>query len=246
MTHLRPVAIPLAALFLLAAGAAEPEKKAKVGTFRTEKILVKETEREYRLVVPQAAGGDKPVPLVFAFHGLGDSKDLMAFYTQLGRLAKKEGFILVFPNGRGRMWPLLPIIAGDDFAFFDALYDHLSETYHVDQKRVYLTGMSNGAYFINLLASVRSEKIAAIAPHSGGPGVLAKGVKAKHKYAVLVIHGADDRIVKVEEGQKTAAVYKKAGHKVKYVEVEKWGHLWAHKAKVNEKMWEFFEAHPQP
>jgi len=217
----------------------------KTGTFADEKMQVNGKERAYRLVVPDGIDGQKPAPLVFAFHGLLDSKDLMPLYSRLDDLAKKENFILVYPNGVNRAWPIIKEIAGDDFAFFDQLYDHIGAKYNVDQRRVYLTGMSNGAYFINLLASQRSEKIAAIAPHSGGVGfVAAMDLKVKNKYAVLAIHGAEDIIVKVSEGRATRDFYQKKGHPIDYLEIPRHNHFWATGHDINAKIWKFFVDHP--
>jgi polyhydroxybutyrate depolymerase len=207
---------------------------------------VKGKAREYRIIVPKSVDPQKPAPLVFAYHGLLDSKDLMPIYSQLDKLAEAKGFILIFPNGLNRHWPLIPQLAVDDVAFFDALYAFAAEKYNIDLNRVYVTGMSNGAYFSNLLAYQRADKIAAIAPHSGGLGALSmlKDLDVKPKYAVLIIHGASDSIVPVSEGQKQRDAYTKWGHAVEYVEVPNFNHLWAHNIDVNAKIWAFFEKHP--
>lgn len=240
-----------AILWFAAMGLAETPAKAsngkggKNGTFADEKIQINGKERGYRLVVPDSVDGKKAVPLVFAFHGLFDSKDIMPLYSRLDDLAKKEGFVLLYPNGVNRSWPIVKELAKDDFTFFDMLYDQVTTNYNIDTKRVYLTGMSNGAYFSNLLASQRSEKIAAIAPHSGGIGFVGLGdLKVKNKYAVLVIHGVDDVIVRVDEGKKCRDYYKKQGIECEYLEIPNLNHFWATKANINDKMWKFFMEHP--
>ncbi|MEK6259858.1 MAG: PHB depolymerase family esterase [Planctomycetota bacterium] len=221
-------------------------KGGVVGTFPDEKIDINGSPREYRLVVPKSVDGKKPVPILFAFHGfLIDNKDLMAAYSQLDRLAEKEGFVLVFPNGKDQAWRLIPALAKDDFAFFDELLAHLAEKYNVDRNRVYLCGMSNGAYFSHLLASQRSDVVAAIACHSGGLGILSRREPSvKHKYGVLIVHGEDDSIVKVDEGRKARDAYQKWGFPCEYLEVPQHNHFWALKADVNTKMWKFLMAHP--
>lgn len=221
-------------------------KGGQAGLFRNERIEVGKEEREYRLLAPRTALGDRPAPLLFAFHGfLVDSKDLMPLYTQLDRLAEQKGFILVYPNGKNRAWRLLPGLAQPDIAFFDALLDHLSARYNIDLNRVYLAGMSNGAYFVHLLARERSDRIAAICAHSGGLGVLAADrTGPKHKYAVFLAHGEKDFVVPASESRKARDMYQQWGHPVEYLEVPGWGHLWALKAGVNEKMWTFFLTHP--
>ena len=48
-------------------------------------IVVGDVERRFHAVVPH--GLATPAPIVFAFHGLGDSPDSMAAYSRLDRLA---------------------------------------------------------------------------------------------------------------------------------------------------------------
>lgn len=221
-------------------------KGGAVGTFPDEKLTVGNLERKYRLVVPKGLPDKKPVPLVFAFHGfLVDSKDVMAFYSGLDQLAAAKKFILVYPNGNGPAWPLLPAIAQKDLAYFDALLKKTTSEYNVDQNRIYLTGMSNGAYFSHLLAQARSETVAAVAAHSGGmPGIKLAPPKERRNYAALLIHGEKDEIVKVEESKKVHDAYKAAGYETQLIEIPNHGHLWA-RFQVNDKIWKFFEEHPK-
>lgn len=210
-----------------------------------EKLKVAEVEREYRLVVPKSADPAKPAPLVFAFHGLGGGMDTMPLQTRLDDLAAKQGFLLVYPQGLEKRWQLR-VDDNRDLPFFDALLGHLVKVRKVDPDRVYATGMSNGGYFSMLLASQRSEVLAAVAPHSGGLGVLAaRGIGAKRKLPLMIIHGDEDGVVPVAEGRAARDTFKKEGHEVEYVELEGHGHLWAGKKGINEKIGEFFRKHPR-
>jgi polyhydroxybutyrate depolymerase len=215
----------------------------KVGNFPNEKIDINGKERAYRLVVPQKLDATKPAPLLLAFHGLGDSKDIMSFYSQLDKLATKQGYVLAYLNGKDRHWPLVVDRAKNDLAFFDGLLAQLSKSYNLDLNRVYLVGFSNGAYFSHLIASQRSDQVAAIAAHSGGMGLLLADPKLKQKYAVLLIHGDADVIVKVKESRRGFELYKKWGHDVEYVEVPKLNHFWAHGVKINDQIAAFFAKH---
>jgi len=217
----------------------------KAGTVPNETVKVGEETRAFKIVVPPDLDPAKAVPLVFVFHGRGDSKDFICRYSGIEALAPKEGFIAVFPEGLEKRWALRPNEENVDIKFFDAMYALVTSRHNVDLNRVYLTGMSMGGYFCNCLASQRSDKIAAIAPHSGGLGALAvTGIKAKRKYAVMVVHGDEDKIVKVEEGRKSKELYAKEGHEVEYLEIKGLGHAWAGKEDITAKMWKFFMAHP--
>ena len=55
----------------------------------------------------------------------------------------------------------------DDVAFIKALLDDLAQFVQVDDRRVYATGISNGAIMAYRLTSELSERIAAIAPAAG-------------------------------------------------------------------------------
>jgi len=216
----------------------------KAGIFPDETIEVNGKTREYRLVVPDSLDLKKPAPLVFAFHGFGDSKDTMPRYSRLDELAAKEGFILVYPNGLNRDWPIAFLHLKGELDFFDALCKRIEEAYNVDAGRIYLTGMSNGAIFVNLLASQRSEKIAAIAPHSGNLGALAiRGIKAKRKYPVMIIHGDEDKLIPVVAARRESEAYQREGHEVELLILPGVGHRWVSDM-VNDKMWAFFKAHP--
>lgn len=220
-------------------------KGGAAGTFENEKIKVGDLTREFRLVVPEGLDPAKPVPLVFVFHGKGDNKAFICRYSGFEELAGKNGFIAVFPQSVDKEWELRAVDDNPDLKFFDALFDHVTSRYNVDLRRVYLTGMSMGGYFSNLIASKRSERVAAIAPHSGGLGVLGfRGIKAKRKYAVMIVQGDADRIVKVEEGRTSRDAYAKEGHAVEYVEVKGLGHAWARREDITARMWKFFMDNP--
>lgn len=223
------------------AAAAEPR------VFPDETIKVDGTKREYRLVVP-AGKHEKKLPLLIAFHGmLIDSKDLMPRYTKLDDLAAKDKVIVAYPNANEKMWGIVPKKVDEDLEFFDALLVHLIRTKPVDPSRVFVIGMSNGAYFAQLVGQKRSTKVAGVIAHSGGMdlGAMIFGINAKQKFPVLIVHGTDDPILKVEDARKARDLYKKEGHPVEYLEVPKLGHAWAHDAKINEKIAAFVKNPPK-
>lgn len=217
-----------------------------VSIIRNATLRVGQATRTYRVVVPKlAAKTSSRLPVVFAFHGFGDNKDLMPIYSGLDGLARRHGALVVYPQSRPGAWPLVLDWAKPDFAFFDALIVELDQRYRIDRSRIFVTGMSNGAYFANLLASQRSTTIAAIALHSGGLGALGLATVAiERKYPVMIVHGDADVIVRIEEGRKEKAYYEKHGHPVKYVEIAGLNHAWASKQGINDQIWAFFAQHP--
>ena len=225
-------------------GTAPPSDDPIATIYPHERMNIAGVARAYRLVVPATVAAGKVAPLVFAFHGLSDSKDRFAQYSRLDDLARHQGFVLVYPNAKTMFWPLTVEWARDDFAFFDALYAHVTLTYNIDPRRVYLIGNSIGAYFSHLLASHRSERIAAIAVHSGGLGIVQPGVTPiANKYAVFAVHGAVDPVVPVTESRKVRQAYEAAGHSVEYLEIAGHDHRWAGHVDVNGRIWKFLSAH---
>jgi len=234
------------AYFLRAAEA--PGFPGHAGTFADEKITVGNETREYRLVVPDSLDLSKPSPIVFAFHGMGeDNKDHFATVSTLPALAAEHKFILVFPAAAAQViqgravtaWALAPERALTDLKFFDALLAKMKTQYRIDSDAVYITGMSNGAYFAHLLARERADIVAAVAAHSGELGQFDLDlVQSARKFPVMLIHGDADPIFDVSLARQARVLYEGAGHPVTYLEIPGWGHQWD--KRVEEKIWDFF------
>jgi polyhydroxybutyrate depolymerase len=156
-------------------------------------------ERSYIVHVP--AQLKKPAPVILAFHGGGGNARGQQEYSRLDALADREGFVTVYPNGTGRMKDrLLTWNAGtccgsasaqnvDDVGFVAALLDDLASRIAIDPKRVYATGMSNGAMMAHRVAAELPDRIAAIAPVAGEMTFTGA---IKHAVPVLDIHSVDD------------------------------------------------------
>jgi polyhydroxybutyrate depolymerase len=140
-------------------------------------------ERVYKVHVPSSYNKENKTPLILALHGGGGSAEAGPEFFGLNAKSDQEGFIVVYPEGTGKkifgktfgVWN-----AGeccgiavknnvDDVGFINALIEKLETDYHIDEKRIYVTGMSNGAQMTYRLACELSDKIAAIAP-SGSEG----------------------------------------------------------------------------
>ena len=106
---------------------------------RKDKIVVDDTTRNYRVVVPHET--IRPTPVVFAFHGIGDSTDSMSAYSRLDRTAARNGFILIYPAALNSMWSTIDSGSSDletnpDVRFFDQLLAHLTSAYDIDRDRI--------------------------------------------------------------------------------------------------------------
>jgi polyhydroxybutyrate depolymerase len=123
--------------------------------------------------------------------------------------ARKEGFIAAYPEGTGRRSGFLTWNAGhccgyamenraDDVGFVRALIDKLIESYPVDPKRVYATGMSNGAMMTHRLGIELSERFAAIAPVVGT--LFGDERRPAHSVSAIMLNGMLDKSVPYRGG----------------------------------------------
>jgi polyhydroxybutyrate depolymerase len=205
-----------------------------------EDITVDGKTRTYRLVVPHTL--PKPAPIVFAFHGIGDSTESMANYCGLDQLAARKGFILVYLTARRSMWATVDakadnLNANADVRFFDQLLIYLSKHHEIDRDRVYAVGMSNGGSFVQMLAVARSKEIAAIAAYSGSkPNHIGSPEK---RLPIMLVVGAND--LASRDMQSDADHYRSDGHVVELVSVPGLGHEWP--ADRNSEMWSFLAQH---
>jgi polyhydroxybutyrate depolymerase len=174
------------------------------------------TKRQALVFAPTKAS-DHP-PLVFAFHGHGGSMHTAArgmhFHT-----VWPEAVVVYMqglptpgrtdPDGKQPGWQNRSGILDDrDLKFFDAVLATMKTQYHVDEKRVYATGHSNGGGFTYLLATARPEVWAAVAPSAAGS---AMGFKSGYK-PVPLFHaaGEKDTLVPFENQKRTIEAVKTA------------------------------------
>jgi len=162
--------------------------------------------RAYLVHVPPRPVPAAGWPVVLVFHSFGMDARKMVSFTGLNGKADQAGFVAVYPQGtgsgivrvfnagvmKGTMAEALP----DDVAMTARLLDDLASVARVDARRIYATGMSNGAMMCYRLAAELPERIAAIAPVAGTMAVdLAAPCRP---VPVLHFHGTTDHVVPFE------------------------------------------------
>ena len=158
-----------------------------------------------RTYLVHAPAGGAPVGLVLNLHGAGQTGGQQAALTGYDAVADQYGFVVAYPDGIDLSWAdgrgaSVPDREGiDDVGFLAALIDRLSVEYGIPAGRVFVTGMSAGAFMANRLACDRADLISAIAPVSGtlGMGVPCAPSRA---VSVLQIHGTADQVVPYSGG----------------------------------------------
>ncbi|MDY3553960.1 dienelactone hydrolase family protein [Gemmata sp. JC717] len=189
--------------------AAEPEMKRvewKVG----------ERLRE-ALVCAPANATTTARPLVFVYHGHGGT--MRHASRSIGVHTHWPEAICVYPQGLNTPVKLTDpegkksgwqITAGEqndrDLNFFDAMLKSLRADYKVDERRVYVTGHSNGGRFTQLLWAERGGVFAAVAPSGTTAAALTKSFEPK---PCLHIAGEKDELVKFAWQKQTMEAVRK-------------------------------------
>lgn len=203
-----PRARQVAPLLLLSAWGAAA---AGLATEGRQTISYQGTERSYLLRLPSApTAPDQRLPLVLVLHGGGGDAANAEAMTGFTDKARREGFIVVYPEGTGRFGnKLLTWNAGhccgqamqrqvDDVGFIRALIDRLVADHAVDARRIYATGMSNGGMMSHRLGIELSDRLAAIAPVVAA--VFGDEKKPAHAVSALMINGQLDTAVPAAGG----------------------------------------------
>ncbi len=164
--------------------------------------------RTYLLHVPPNYDAGKPAPLVLVLHGATQSPENIEGMSGMSLMADQQGFIAVYPSGTGRLSNVPTWNSGNccgyarennvnDVAFIAALIDTLERSYSIDRKRIFVTGISNGAMMSFRLGCELSGTIAAIAPVEGAQNL---PCHPSSPVSVLVFHGTADRLVPFDGG----------------------------------------------
>jgi predicted peptidase len=186
--------------------------------FKTK--ITKTLELPYLLYLPKNTG-KKKLPLVMFLHGAGErghTLDLVSVHgiPKLIKEGKDFGFIAVSPQCPVNSWWTKELDA------LQGLLEHVINTYNVDTKRVYLTGLSMGGMGTWQFAGTYPEYFAAIAPICGGGEWLS--ARMLGKIPVWAFHGDKDDVVPLEESERMVRFVKKAGGNAKLTVYKGVGH----------------------
>ncbi|MCW2799049.1 MAG: hypothetical protein JWQ70_521 [Aeromicrobium sp.] len=154
-------------------------------------------KRTYLLHVPPGYDGTTRTPVVVLFHGLGGNSAAVAGSTHMVALSDKAGFILVAPQGLGKLsrWDFRspPTATHSDLGFANRLVTSIKRSACIDPHRVYAAGFSNGSALTLALACEGKTDFAAYgavaAPYFDKMCTTAPAA------SIIYFHGTADRVI---------------------------------------------------
>jgi predicted peptidase len=196
-------------------------------------VSAEQDEYRYQVYVPPDYTENEKWPLIFFFHGEGESGTDGTAQTHMGigpairRHPEQYRCLVVMPQSRvRRSW-------GDpemEMQAFAAL-QQTAEEFNVDNDRIYLTGISSGGNAAWYFAAKYPDLFAAVVPMAGDcpyPGLSDEQYEAiaasLGQTPIWVFHGQADDIINVAEPRKLVEILRKVEANVRYTEYEGVGH----------------------
>jgi len=190
----------------------------KAGTF--DMTFDKVTYSGNIVHLPPGYDGSKRTPLVLNWHGLSSDASQQELFSGMDTVADSQGFVLVYPNSPDMSWNAgtccaFSATSRNDVGFAIALIQKIQSETCIDSKRIYTTGMSNGAFMTYALGCEHADVFAAIAPVAGKVGVT--GCMPSRSVPLMAFHGTADPLVAYYAGTLSADMLSVPDT------VEKWG-----------------------
>ncbi len=182
------------------------------GTY-TYSVLHQQKVRYYKVHVPKSFQAENTYALVVALHGGGGDMEVQSTdeYYKFISTSEREGFVVLFPNGfskfasgklatwnAGKCCAAARDTKSDDVAFIRTAVGNIQGQMKIDPKRIFATGMSNGAMMSYRLACEASDLFRAIAPVAGTDNT--EVCQPRSSISVLHIHSLLDDHVKFTGG----------------------------------------------
>ncbi|MBI2194874.1 MAG: hypothetical protein HYU36_23085 [Planctomycetes bacterium] len=190
-------------------GALRSRRRTLAATDTEEAVLKHDgLTRRFRLHLP-AGVAERPLPLIISLHGASANGKIQELLTGFSAWSDRNGFAVAYPDGENGIWqywgadvgtenpfPLLKKRMVDDAGFILALVDELAGKKIADPKRVFVNGMSNGAYLSQRLGWNYTDRFAGMAAVAGTMfRPVAQRVKPKAFLPMLYFHGTADPLV---------------------------------------------------
>jgi predicted peptidase len=204
--------------------------------------------QQFLLYTPKGNSAKKKSPLIVFLHGMGERGDHIQGVKKHGppKIAEKQKdfqFMVVSPQcsvdkkgkkgKKGKGWWNVQDI--------EHLLDYVKKTYHVDENRIYLTGLSMGGFGTWKVAAEMPGEFAAIAPICGGGNP--KDAAKYGQLPIWVFHGDADTRVEIQSSQRMVDAVKAAKGNVKFTIYPGVGHNSWSKTYANPALYQWFLSH---
>ena len=149
------------------------------------------------------------IPLVLNLHGYSGHYMSLDSYFGFSRLVNSHNFALLMSNGtrdemENRFWNATDFCCGvsddkpDDVAYLNEIVREAAA--HVNIDRVFVIGMSNGAFMAYRLACDGFPGLAGVVAIAGSSYSDPARCDSAHPVSVLHVHGTDDEVIRIDGG----------------------------------------------
>jgi phospholipase/carboxylesterase len=190
----------------------------------------------FSLYVPEYYTAERAWPLVMALHG-GSGNGRNFLWSWL-RDARSFGAILVTPTASGRTWALMG--EDTDTPNLMSILETVRRRWHVDPRRMLLTGMSDGGTFCYVTGLDGTSPFTHLAPVSATFHPLMAEMAAGERLRglpVFLVHGLLDWMFPVQIARQTHAVLSAAGAEVTYREIADLSHCYPREINAEMLQW---------
>jgi poly(hydroxyalkanoate) depolymerase family esterase len=186
-----------------------PRAWAAAGRFTSHRYSNAAGTRDYKLYVP-AGTADAPRPLLVMLHGCTQSADDFAAGTQMNRLADAHGILVVYPEqaaeaNASRCWnwfrPEDQARGAGEPALIAGIVHEVAARHGVDERRIFVAGLSAGAAMAVVLGQTYPEMFAAVGAHSGLPYASAQDIPS----ALAAMKGGRSGLLGLQRRKSTRA-----------------------------------------
>jgi len=217
---------------------------AQPNSLYQKKIFIRNGDTlRYRILYPLNYNQKKSYPLVLFLHGKGErgrdnEKQLIHGGSLFTDSVNRKNFpaIVIFPQCTPEdYWAQMKMLQdrtdstpekveylkdvppGKSLNLVMMLLDSMATGNHVNQKRIYVMGLSMGGRGTFEILWRKPNFFAAAIAVAGGGNVETVSLYAKN-FPIWVFHGSADKVVNVNDSRRMVTALKSAGAKVKYTE----------------------------
>jgi polyhydroxybutyrate depolymerase len=138
------------------------------------------------------------MPVVFDVHGYLQPGVVQSAWSRMAAFGAGNGFVVITPENHELPPKWDAGQGGIDIRFLSEMLTHVERTVCVDKRRVYMTGLSMGAFTASSVACQLADRFAAIAPVAGLQDF--RWCKPSRAVPVVAFHGTGDEMVSYSGG----------------------------------------------